>query len=199
MLDPLFLPILHPQHLQNGRPLLKRLSRFSRRPPRSKREKGKKAAANVDAMNTVRVVAFTMKRLLADSCNKSIKSIQELLSFPHAGLEWQGYDTLLSSTGVEGIQLSGQQRQRLAIARAWIRDPDVLILGKFRIPFLLSMFHFYSLFQMKPHRFGLPDSLTYHGCYSEMVVQPHDHHHHTRRRRNRRARLYLRHAGWLCR
>jgi hypothetical protein len=72
------------------------------------------------------------------------------------GLDWQGYDTLLSSTGAEGIQLSGGQRQRLAIARARIRDPDVLILSKFRIPFLLSMSHFYSLFQMKPHRFWTP-------------------------------------------
>ena len=60
-------PDLHPQHLQNGRPLLKRLLRFSRRLPRSEREK-KKAAADVDAMDTVRVVAFTMKRPLADSC-----------------------------------------------------------------------------------------------------------------------------------
>ncbi|OJA10014.1 hypothetical protein AZE42_12671 [Rhizopogon vesiculosus] len=42
----------------------------------------------------------------------------------------QGYDTLLSGTGAEGIQLSSGQRQRLALARAWIQDPDVLILNE---------------------------------------------------------------------
>ena len=41
-----------------------------------------------------------------------------------------GYDTVLS--GEKGASLSGGQRQRLALARAWLRDPNVLILGTLR-------------------------------------------------------------------
>jgi len=32
-------------------------------------------------------------------------------------------------SGEKGASLSGGQRQRLALARAWLRDPNVLILG----------------------------------------------------------------------
>ena len=39
----------------------------------------------------------------------------------------QGYDTLL---GVDGMRLSGGQMQRIALARAFLRDPDVLILDE---------------------------------------------------------------------
>ncbi|KIJ29925.1 hypothetical protein M422DRAFT_53957 [Sphaerobolus stellatus SS14] len=45
----------------------------------------------------------------------------------------QSYDTKL---GNGGVGLSGGQKQRLAIARAWIRDPEVLVLGK-------EFFHYY--------------------------------------------------------
>ena len=40
-----------------------------------------------------------------------------------------GYDTLLSSGSTGGVGLSGVQKQRLAGARARLRDSTVLILG----------------------------------------------------------------------
>ena len=50
-----------------------------------------------------------------------------------------GYDTILAGSGGAeeldgGVTLSGGMRQRLALARARIRDPQVLILGKFLFP-----------------------------------------------------------------
>lgn len=42
----------------------------------------------------------------------------------------EGYDTKL---GNGGTGLSASQRQRLAIARAWIRNPTVLIFGRFHL------------------------------------------------------------------
>jgi ATP-binding cassette subfamily B protein/subfamily B ATP-binding cassette protein MsbA len=39
-----------------------------------------------------------------------------------------GYDTVLG--GAAGVRLSGGQMQRIALARAFLRDPDILILDE---------------------------------------------------------------------
>jgi ATP-binding cassette subfamily B protein/subfamily B ATP-binding cassette protein MsbA len=39
-----------------------------------------------------------------------------------------GYDTVLGGTA--GVRLSGGQMQRIALARAFLRDPDILILDE---------------------------------------------------------------------
>jgi ATP-binding cassette subfamily B (MDR/TAP) protein 1 len=59
-----------------------------------------------------------------------------------------GYDTRL---GNGGASLSGGQWQRLAIARAILRDPTVLILGK--LQFFISRVLLFTFMQMKrrPH------------------------------------------------
>jgi len=82
---------------------------------------GKSVFENVAAGMLGRRVHAVVKEEVEDACRATL--IHEFVrDLPH------GYDTLLGG-GAGGVGLSGGQKQRLAISRARLRNPSVLILG----------------------------------------------------------------------
>jgi len=78
---------------------------------------------------------------LALSPDPSTVAFQRVVEACHAAMLHEfvinlldGYDTILGSGDDKegrGVQLSGGQKQRLMLARARLRNPPILILGKF--------------------------------------------------------------------
>ena len=73
------------------------------------------AAGNIDKQNDHELIKTAATQSLADELSKKLPG---------------GYDQMLGKRFAEGVELSGGEWQKIAIARAYMRDAELLILDE---------------------------------------------------------------------